>query len=336
MKQDGKNYEPRMKDCCDQMSPEDRMKWFKMIVRMYPEMIDCCMEYMKDMDINSMKENCQKKLPEIMKFWTGSKNDAVSDEIKETISEMMEFMGTCCSGKGDENSSDPRNQGIPVMMNCCGASMGDGEILKNKVMMNHIMRENMNCCSPPGENRTKQDNEEINENTSEDMNDNTNVEMKMDENTFYLKVETTGGHCPSGEAAGKRNIREGRIPVFSCEGGCIRGEIARLAAHMVAKEDGFARACHGEAFTIPDSALGRWVREAEKVVLIDGCFLKCHSRIMRSLIPEDRLMEFDALSHYKRYTDLFDIDDVDEEERKAVARDVADWVVAGSNILERK
>jgi hypothetical protein len=48
---------------------------------------------------------------------------------------------------------------------------------------------------------------------------------------------------------------------------------------------------------------------------------------MKDLIGEDRLVEFDALSHYKKYTDIFDIDGVPEEERHETARGVADWVL---------
>ncbi|NIM03179.1 hypothetical protein GTN66_03390, partial [bacterium] len=79
---------------------------------------------------------------------------------------------------------------------------------------------------------------------------------------------------------------------------------------------------------VPHSAISQWIRKANKVVLVDGCFLRCHGRILRNLIKEDRLIEFDALAFYKKYTDLFDIDDVPEEERREVARQVADWVLA--------
>jgi len=146
--------------------------------------------------------------------------------------------------------------------------------------------------------------------------------------SFSLEVIGTLGRCPSGEKIGNRNMTEGKIPVISCEGGCIRGEIARLAANFVAKEEPYSRGCHGEMFTVPRSAISQWSRNASKVVLIDGCFLRCHGRILRNLIGEDRLVEFDALSFYKKYTDLFDIDDVPELERKKVAREVADWVLA--------
>ena len=52
---------------------------------------------------------------------------------------------------------------------------------------------------------------------------------------------TTNSICPIGEIIGKKNISESNIPVLSCEGACIRGEIARLAATNVAKEPGFCR-----------------------------------------------------------------------------------------------
>jgi uncharacterized metal-binding protein len=152
-------------------------------------------------------------------------------------------------------------------------------------------------------------------------------EVKMKTQNNQLTVEATDGKCPVGEKTAKQNEAEGKIPVLSCEGGCIRGEIARLAANMVAKEEPYRRSCHGELFTIPHSAISHWTKNADKVVLIDGCFLRCHGRILRNIVDKDRLVEFDALSHYKKYTDIFEIDGVPEEERKTVARDVADWVL---------
>ena len=79
--------------------------------------------------------------------------------------------------------------------------------------------------------------------------------------------------------------------------------------------------------SVPDSAIARWIKTAEKVVLIDGCFLRCHGRIIENLIDEEKLVQFDALSHYNRYTDIFDYEDVPDKERKEVAQSVADWVL---------
>jgi uncharacterized metal-binding protein len=152
--------------------------------------------------------------------------------------------------------------------------------------------------------------------------------MKKTNTKFTLQVEETKNRCPIGEAIGERNIAEGKTPVLSCEGACIRGEIARLAATMVAKEESFARACHGELLSVPDSAMAKWAKNASKVVLIDGCFLRCHGRIIENMIGKEKLVQFDALSVYKKYTDIFDIDDVPEKERKEVAKQVADSVLA--------
>ena len=155
-----------------------------------------------------------------------------------------------------------------------------------------------------------------------------NADVSSGDRRISLTIPTTNGICPAGEKAGSAFINDGRIPVLSCEGPCIRGEIARLAANTVAKADGFARACHGEAFTVPHSAMAKWVKSSEKVVVIDGCFLKCHGRILQSIVGEKSLVRFDALSFYRKYTEFFEIDSVPEEERKSTAREVADKILA--------
>jgi hypothetical protein len=146
--------------------------------------------------------------------------------------------------------------------------------------------------------------------------------------TYTLEVTKTERTCPVGEQVGARNFAEGKIPVLSCEGACIRGEIARLAANLVAKEEPYRRGCHGELFAVPHSAMARWVKNSGKVVLIDGCFIGCHGRILDNLLGRENLVRFDALSIYKKYTDRFDIDSVPEEERRETARRVADTVLA--------
>ena len=150
-----------------------------------------------------------------------------------------------------------------------------------------------------------------------------NLDQKM-----IVKVDATKGSCPIGEITGKKNISESKIPVLSCEGGCIRGEIARLAANILSKEQAYGRGCHGELITVPESSIAQWIKSAEKVVLIDGCFLRCHGRILENIVDNRKLIQFDALSHYKKYNDIFDYDDVPEDERKEVAQSVAAWVLA--------
>jgi len=153
-----------------------------------------------------------------------------------------------------------------------------------------------------------------------------NLDQRM-----IVKVDTTDFSCPIGEITGKKNISESKVPVLSCEGACIRGEIARLAANIVSKEQVYGRGCHGELIAVPDSAIAQWIKSAEKVVLIDGCFLRCHGRIIENILENKKLIQFDALSHYKKYNDIFDYDDVPEEERKEVAQFVSDWIMESLN-----
>ena len=158
--------------------------------------------------------------------------------------------------------------------------------------------------------------------------------MRYEITTQTVRMNTTNAVCPIGEVTGKKNISKSKIPVLSCEGACIRGDIARLAAGIVSKKEPYGRGCHGELITVPDSAIARWIKTAEKVVLIDGCFLRCHGRIIENLIDEEKLVQFDALSHYNRYIDIFDYEDVPEKERKEVAQSVADWVLGNrENVL---
>jgi len=146
---------------------------------------------------------------------------------------------------------------------------------------------------------------------------------------FSLEVQAVKGSCPAGEAYAKRQRAAGAIPVLSCEGPCIRGEIARLAGNLIADEvPSLARACHAETFFVPHSTMAAWVKGANKVIVIDGCFLKCHGRVLKRLIDPGKVVHIDALPLYKKFTDVFLMDEVPEAERKAAAREVADRIVA--------
>ena len=151
--------------------------------------------------------------------------------------------------------------------------------------------------------------------------------MTTDGTSFEIEVEQTTGLCPAGEKYAKQQLEEQRIPVLSCEGPCIRGEIARQAANRIGKQPPFSRACQGEALTVPHSTMARWVREAKQVVVLDGCFLRCQARMMRRMLRPDQLVEIDALPLYRKYVDQFEIDSVPEAERNAVAEEVAQSVL---------
>jgi uncharacterized metal-binding protein len=157
------------------------------------------------------------------------------------------------------------------------------------------------------------------------------ITMKVSKQNFAIEVEGMKAVCPLGEVVGKQMIDEKRFPVISCEGGCFRGEIARVAAHLVAKEEPYSRGCHGEMFTAPHTAMADWARKANKVVVIDGCFMRCHGRIMKNIVGDQNVIQFDALPMYnkeRKYSDKMLVDEVPEAERKGLARQVADKVLA--------
>lgn len=149
--------------------------------------------------------------------------------------------------------------------------------------------------------------------------------MTMQTAGFSLSVDGVTGTCPAGERYATTQAEQRRIPVLSCEGPCIRGDIARLAANMVAAEDDrCARACHAETFFVPHSAMSKWVREADRVLMIDGCFLQCHGRVLRNLIPVERVIHIDAHRIHRSFADAFSPDEAPEGERIAAARRVAE------------
>ncbi|MDJ0712397.1 MAG: putative zinc-binding protein [Woeseiaceae bacterium] len=148
---------------------------------------------------------------------------------------------------------------------------------------------------------------------------------------FSLKVSAVKGACPAGEVYAQKNIAEEMIPVVSCEGPCIRGEIARLAANMVGEKAPYARCCYAETLLVPHSAMATWVRQAERVVMIDGCFLSCIGRALENVIDEQKIVHIDALQLYKKYSDVFLYTDVPEKARKELAREVADKILERLN-----
>ncbi len=153
--------------------------------------------------------------------------------------------------------------------------------------------------------------------------------MEAQTSDFSIDVQGVKGLCPVGESYAHQQIANNTTPVLSCEGPCIRGDIARRAADLIVKDiPSLKRACHGEVFYVPYSAMATWVKSADKVVMIDGCFLTCVGRILKNLVDGEKIVHIDALRLHKKYSDLFLMDEVPEAERKATARQAADKILA--------
>ncbi len=142
-----------------------------------------------------------------------------------------------------------------------------------------------------------------------------------------VKIRKTANVCPMCENYAIQQSPK-PIAVMSCEGGCLRGEISRQATnilcHSLAPRE-TVRICLGGAFT-KDTGQRQLVRGAKRVIAIEGCFIKCSSRMMQGVIsgldPEiiiaDQLYDFDR--------NLFGIDEMREVDIKAKARIVAEKV----------
>lgn len=117
-----------------------------------------------------------------------------------------------------------------------------------------------------------------------------------------VRIEKTKNNCRPCEDDAERQ-KSKPVAVMSCEGACLRGEVARQAAnilcHSLAPEK-TARICLGSAFT-KDTGQRALVRNATQVIALEGCFINCSSRMMNAAIdgitPEvivtDRLYDFD-------------------------------------------
>lgn len=144
-----------------------------------------------------------------------------------------------------------------------------------------------------------------------------------------VRIEKTTKVCPYCEGYAQKQASK-PIVVMSCEGGCLRGEVARRAANMLCSElapEKTARLCLGGAFT-KDTGQRALARNATHLVVIEGCFIECATRMMKGVVPSlepevviaDRLYDFDR--------NLFGIEEMPESDLNKHAREVAMAIAA--------
>ena len=156
-----------------------------------------------------------------------------------------------------------------------------------------------------------------------------------DENTSALDkqyetvlIEKTKNVCPLCEDYSKEQSAK-PVAVLSCEGACLRGEISRQAANKICFDlagEKTVRICLGGAFT-KDSGQRDLIKNAQKVISIEGCFIKCASRMMKGVIPElnPEIVIADGLYDFDKK--LFGINEMSSEEISIHAETVANKVI---------
>jgi uncharacterized metal-binding protein len=143
-----------------------------------------------------------------------------------------------------------------------------------------------------------------------------------------IHIEKTKNICPMCETYADKE-KEKPIVVMSCEGACLRGEISRQVANIVCHSlspENTVRLCLGGAFT-KDGGQRNLVKNAKRLVALEGCFIECASRMIKGVVPEanpeiittDKLFDFDK--------NIFGINEMSEEEIKFHANEVAKKVV---------
>ena len=155
-------------------------------------------------------------------------------------------------------------------------------------------------------------------------------DIAIDKSFETVKIEKTKNVCPMCEDFAAEQIKE-QVPyaILSCEGACLRGEVSRQAANLISftlLADKSSRICLGGAFT-KDTGQRNLVRNAKRVIVLEGCYIECASRMMKGVIddlkPEviiiDRLYDFDKK--------LFGINDISEQQIKEFATTAAQKVV---------
>jgi uncharacterized metal-binding protein len=141
---------------------------------------------------------------------------------------------------------------------------------------------------------------------------------------------------PRACAEGKRYVErhlEGpaKVAVLACEGACVKGEVARIAANLLAyrlEPERTVRICHGDALTA-DSGFRTLVERAPRVIAVEGCGLHCVTELVKARLPGVQVTPITAstLYEYDR-TRCFEIFDMPAEELAAHARVVAAHVQA--------
>jgi uncharacterized metal-binding protein len=151
-------------------------------------------------------------------------------------------------------------------------------------------------------------------------------DSKAEANGGYevVRIEKTKNSCRLCEDYAEKQKTK-PVAVMSCEGACLRGEGARRAANILCQSlapEKTVRICLGSAFT-KDTGQRALVRNAPRVIALEGCVVNCSSRMMNGAVnglnPEvvnaDRLYDFDRK--------LFGIEELPSEQIEAHARAVA-------------
>lgn len=162
--------------------------------------------------------------------------------------------------------------------------------------------------------------------------------VASDKGYEVVKIEKTNSTCSLCENFAKGRLKK-NIPyaILSCEGACLRGEVSRQVANNICFSEipeKTSRICLGGAFT-KNTGQRKLVKNAQRVIALEGCPIKCASRMMLGVIdnldPEIILVN----KYYDFDTGLFGINEVSEKEIKQYAKQATEKIIDKISTKER-
>lgn len=124
-----------------------------------------------------------------------------------------------------------------------------------------------------------------------------------------MNVRVLNQSCSAGDVYAKQHFAgTPKTALISCEGACLKGEVARRAANLIAHEivpDRAVRICHGGAFLLNQGGMRDLVANAPQSIVIEGCPMACGSRIAKAAFPDKVFNAIVANSLYEGDDTLF-------------------------------
>jgi len=125
---------------------------------------------------------------------------------------------------------------------------------------------------------------------------------------------STSRICPEGMTYVKQELTKyPKKAIVACEGACIKGEVARVAANILAyrlQRNSAVRICLGDAST-GNSGMLELIHRAPEVISIEGCPLHCGINILKNRVPDLHATIIDTSKLYNfdrgKYFEIFDL-----------------------------
>jgi hypothetical protein len=111
---------------------------------------------------------------------------------------------------------------------------------------------------------------------------------------------------------------------------CLRGEVARRAANLIAFElapDRAVRVCHGGLLET-GGGMRDLVERADEILMLDGCGMACGTRLLKGAFPDRRPTVVFTNGMFECDTSLFSVNEMPDAEIRQHAGTVAGRVVA--------